>query len=210
MTYPSLCRRPAAPRRPPHSSHVPPVMQFKVPGAGNPHHGVVLHPDPRIVCVPPDHFEVTADDVLFTATLDGTLAVCLYDAVEEHGALLHLRFIARGASQTDVTDRTLASDLLLLDRCVERFRGAMERGIDVQGKIAASVEAGEPARLAADAVLTLEQGHAAARRQQPGGGQARDAAADHRDGARRLLPTYAEAVHLRFAGRARSAGRRRR
>ncbi|MGD9599684.1 MAG: hypothetical protein AB7V24_14780 [Steroidobacteraceae bacterium] len=130
-------------------------MQFKVPGAGNPHHGAVLHPDPRIVSVPPDHFEVTADDVLFTATLDGTLAVCLYDAVEEHGALLHLRFIARGASQTDVTDRTLASDLLLLDRCVERFRDAMERGVDVQGKIAASVEAGEPARLAADAVLAL-------------------------------------------------------
>jgi chemotaxis receptor (MCP) glutamine deamidase CheD len=115
----------------------------------------VLHPDPRIVEVPPDHFEVAADDVLFTALLDGTLAVCLYDAVEEHGALLHLRFIARGSSQTDVTDRTLASDLLLLDRCVETFRGAMERGIDVQGKIAASVETGEPARQAAAAVLAL-------------------------------------------------------
>lgn len=116
---------------------------------------VVPHPNPRIVDVPPDHFEVAEDDVLFTAALDGTLAVCLYDAVEEHGALLHLRFIARGAIQTDVTDRTLASDLLLLDRCVERFRDAMDRGIDVQGKIAASVEAGEPSRLAADAVLAL-------------------------------------------------------
>lgn len=115
----------------------------------------VLHPDPRIVEVLPDHFEVAADDVLFSALLDGTLAVCLYDAVEEHGALLHLRFIARGSSQADVTDRTLASDLLLLDRCVETFRGAMERGIDVQGKIAASVEAGEPARQAAAAVLAL-------------------------------------------------------
>lgn len=115
----------------------------------------VLHPDPRIVEVPPDHFEVAADDVLFSALLEGTLAVCLYDAVEEHGALLHLRFIARGSNQADVTDRTLASDLLLLDRCVETFRGAMERGIDVQGKIAASVEAGEPARQAAAAVLAL-------------------------------------------------------
>ncbi|MBV6417719.1 MAG: hypothetical protein CMLOHMNK_02473 [Steroidobacteraceae bacterium] len=130
-------------------------MQFKVSTAERPHHGGVLHPDPRKVDVPPDHFEVAEDDVLFTATLDGTLAVCLYDAVEEHGALLHLRFIARGASQTDVTDRTLASDLLLLDRCIERFRGAMERGIDVQGRIAASVEAGDAARLAADAVLAL-------------------------------------------------------
>jgi len=115
----------------------------------------VLHPDPRNVEVPPDHFEVASDDVLFTALLDGTLAVCLYDAVEEHGALLHLRFIARGSNQADVTDRTLASDLLLLDRCVQGFREAMERGIDVQGKIAASVEAGEPARQAAAAVLAL-------------------------------------------------------
>jgi hypothetical protein len=130
-------------------------MQFKVSQAGNPHHGTVLHPDPRTVDVPPDHYEVSEDDVLFTAALDGTLAVCLYDAVEEHGALLHLRFIARGAVQADVTDRTLASDLLLLDRCVSSFRGAMDRGVDVQGKIAASVEAGEPARLAADAVLAL-------------------------------------------------------
>jgi len=116
---------------------------------------VVLHPDPRTVDVLPDHFEVAADDVLFTARLDATLAVCLYDAVEEHGALLHLRFIARGSSQTDVTDRTLALDLLLLDRCVERFRAAMARGIDVQGKIAASVEPGEPARAASESVLAL-------------------------------------------------------
>jgi len=115
----------------------------------------VLHPDPRNVEVPPDHFEVASDDVLFTARLEGTLAVCLYDAVEEHGALLHLRFIARGSNQADVTDRTLASDLLLLDRCVQGFRDAMERGIDVQGKIAAAVEAGEPARQAAAAVLAL-------------------------------------------------------
>lgn len=115
----------------------------------------VLHPDPRIVDVPPDHYEIAADDVLFTALLDATLAVCLYDAVEEHGALLHLRFIARGSSPGDVTDRTLASDLLLLDRCVESFREAMERGIDVQGRIAACVEPGEPARLAAAAVLAL-------------------------------------------------------
>lgn len=130
-------------------------MQFKVRAGQLPHHSAVLHPDPRTVVVPPDHFEVTEDDVLLTAELDATLAVCLYDAVEEHGALLHLRFIARGSDQVDVTDRTLASDLLLLDRCVERFRAAMERGVDVQGKIAGSVETGEAARLAADAVIAL-------------------------------------------------------
>ena len=130
-------------------------MQFKVRRLQNPHHCPVLHPDPRIVDVQPDHFEVTEDDVLLSAVLDGSLAVCFYDAVEEHGALLHLRFIARDSNQAEATDRTLASDLLLLDRCVERFRSAMEHGVDVQGKIAASVWAGEAARLAADAVLAL-------------------------------------------------------
>ena len=139
----------------PHSSHVAAVVQFKVRQGQNPHHCAVLHPDPRAIDVPPDHFEVTEDDVLLTAVLDASLAVCFYDAVEEQGALLHLRFIARGSSQMEATDRTLASDLLLLDRCVERFRGAMERGVDIQGKIAASVEPGETARLTADAVLAL-------------------------------------------------------
>ena len=66
--------------------------------------------------MPPDRFEVVADDTLFTVDLHSALAICIYDAVEEAGALLHLRIIARGASPADVTDTTLATELLLLDR----------------------------------------------------------------------------------------------
>jgi chemotaxis receptor (MCP) glutamine deamidase CheD len=110
---------------------------------------------PPVAEVPPDQFQVVTEDTVLSAVLDATLAVCLYDAVEEHGALLHLRFIARGAQQSDVTDRTLASDLLLLDRCVEEFKAALERGTDLQGKIAANVEEGEASHATAEAVLAL-------------------------------------------------------
>jgi len=105
--------------------------------------------------VPPDDYHVVSDDIVLTARLDGTLAVCLYDAVEESGALLHLRFIARGALQSDVTDRTLASDLLLLDRCITTLHETLPRTTDLQGKIAANVAPEEGPRNAAEAVLAL-------------------------------------------------------
>lgn len=112
-------------------------------------------PDLSTVDVGPDQFEVVTDDVVLVASLDATVAVCLYDAVEEPGALLHLRFNARGAAQLDVTDRTLATDLLLLDRCVETLRRAVPKAGALQGKILASVGAGPAAVQAAEAVLNL-------------------------------------------------------
>ncbi len=44
----------------------------------------------RQLSVPPDRFEVAADDTLFTVSLQSALALCLYDAVDDAGALLHL------------------------------------------------------------------------------------------------------------------------
>ena len=73
----------------------------------------------RELVVAPDRFEVVSDDVILNADLQSAIAVCIYDAVDESGAMLHLRFIPRGAKPTDVTDTTLATELLLLDRCVE-------------------------------------------------------------------------------------------
>ena len=74
----------------------------------------------RQVSVPPDRFEVVPDDVVFTVDLYSALAICIYDAVDEAGALLHLRVITRGVQPTEATDTTLATELLLLDRCVRR------------------------------------------------------------------------------------------
>ncbi len=139
------------------------VTGFKVSPSIKPQHQTVpqrqrllaAHQPTRLVDVAPDHYEVVADDAVMSATLEGTLAICLYDAVEEPGALLHLRFIARGATQADVTDRTLASDLLLLDRCVTTLLCTLPRTTALQGRIVASVAADASARTAAQAVIAL-------------------------------------------------------
>lgn len=109
----------------------------------------------RIVEVAPDHYEVVAEDVLLVAQLDSTLAVCIHDAVEDCGALLHLRFVARGDDRADVTDSTLASDLILLDRCVERLRSLAPRAQDLQGRIATHVQPDSVSQRIAAAVLML-------------------------------------------------------
>lgn len=109
----------------------------------------------RIIEVAPDHYEVVGEDVLLAARLDSTLAVCIHDAVIECGALLHLRFIARGDDRTDITDSTLASDLILLDRCVGKLRSLAPRAQDLQGRITAHVQPDGVSRRIADAVLMV-------------------------------------------------------
>jgi chemotaxis receptor (MCP) glutamine deamidase CheD len=109
----------------------------------------------REVFVAPDHFEVVADDAVLVAELRSATAVCLYDAVEEAGALLHLRFVIRSNKPADVTDTTLATELLLLDRCIESLREAMPNARNLQAKIAAHLPEDPDAQRACDSVLTL-------------------------------------------------------
>jgi chemotaxis receptor (MCP) glutamine deamidase CheD len=109
----------------------------------------------REVIVAPDRFEVVADDAVLVAQLRSATAVCLYDAVEEAGALLHLRFIIRSNKPADVTDTTLATELLLLDRCIETLREAMPNARNLQAKIAAHLPDNPDAQRACDSVLTL-------------------------------------------------------
>jgi len=109
----------------------------------------------REVLVAPDRFEVVSDDAVLVAQLRSATAVCIYDAVEEAGALLHLRFIIRSAKPVDVTDTTLATELLLLDRCIGSLREAMPGARDMQAKIAAHLPDNPDAQRACDTVLTL-------------------------------------------------------
>ena len=109
----------------------------------------------REVCVAPDRFEVVTDDVVLTAELQSAIAICVYDAVDEAGALLHLRFIVRGSHPPDVTDTTLATELLLLDRCVESLREASPAARNLQAKIAAHLPQDSTAVDACDRVLAL-------------------------------------------------------
>lgn len=109
----------------------------------------------RELVVTPDRFEVVTDDVVLSAELRSAIAVCIYDAVDEGGALLHLRFMARGTQPTDVTDSTLATELLLLDRCIDRLREAAPAARNLQARVAAHLPEGSAAVAACDAVLTL-------------------------------------------------------
>lgn len=109
----------------------------------------------REIRVGSDQFEVVTADVLLRARLDCALAVCVFDTVDEAGALLHLRCVARPGSNPEATDTTLATELLLLDRCVEALRAAAPQARALKARIVVHVPAQSTARAACDSMLTL-------------------------------------------------------
>jgi chemotaxis receptor (MCP) glutamine deamidase CheD len=111
----------------------------------------------REITVSADKFEVTCDDALLIAEVQSAIAVCVYDAVEEAGGLLHLRCIVRGPKPTDVTDSTLATELLLLDRCVESMRDLAPAARNLQARIIAHLSDHPHAQQACDSILQMVQ-----------------------------------------------------
>jgi len=109
----------------------------------------------REIHVAPDRFEVTAGEALLITELQSAIAVCVYDAAEEAGALLHLRCIARSSRPTDVTDTTLATELLLLDRCLESLRAAAPSARHLQARIVVHLAEAPQARPACETVVAL-------------------------------------------------------
>lgn len=109
----------------------------------------------REILVAPDRFEVTAEDAILVTELSSAVAVCVYDASEEAGALLHLRCIVKPSKPVDVTDTTLATELLLLDRCLEALREAAPGARNLQARIVAHLADGAHARLVCDQIIAL-------------------------------------------------------
>ena len=109
----------------------------------------------REITVAPDKFEVTSEDVLLVTELSSAMAVCLYDATEEAGALLHLRCIVRASKPADVTDTTLATELLLLDRCLAALRQSTPSARHLQARIVVHLADAPQAGSAAETVLAL-------------------------------------------------------
>jgi chemotaxis receptor (MCP) glutamine deamidase CheD len=105
--------------------------------------------------VAPDRFEITAGDTLLTTELHSAMAVCVYDATVEAGALLHLRSIARTAKPLDVTDTTLATELLLLDRCLESLRASAPAARHLQARIVVHLAETPHARPACETMVAL-------------------------------------------------------
>jgi len=112
-------------------------------------------PVPEIV-VEPDHFDVVTKDVVLVARLESTFALCLYDAVLESGALVHLRVAPPGRIQDpELTDTTLSTDLLLLDRCFADLRTSEPRAQHWQAKVVGQVQDSPGARERFDGVQSF-------------------------------------------------------
>ncbi len=105
--------------------------------------------------VAPDRFEVSSGEALFVAELRSAIAVCVYDADEEAGALLHLRCIVRHSKPADVTDTTLATELLLLHRCLESLRESAPAARHLQARIVAHLVDAPQVNPACDIVIKL-------------------------------------------------------
>jgi chemotaxis receptor (MCP) glutamine deamidase CheD len=111
----------------------------------------------REITVAPDRFEVAADDAILVTELRSAIAVCVYDAVEEAGGLLHLRCIVRTPKPVDMTDSTLATELLLLDRCVESMRELAPGARNLQARVVAHLSDHPQAQETCDNILTMVQ-----------------------------------------------------
>ena len=108
------------------------------------------------VIVAPDTYHVSPEPLLLTADLHGALALCLHDEGRSVGGLLHLRFMGGSGRPSDVTDNTLSSVLVVLDRFKRAVLGNSARGDEVQARILAHAlpptDAGEPSASLVDLI----------------------------------------------------------
>lgn len=73
--------------------------------------------------VEPDSFLVARESVLLVCELRAALAVCVHDDTQGVGGMLHLRYVATSNDEPlDLTDNTLSSGLLLMDRFCKDLR----------------------------------------------------------------------------------------
>jgi hypothetical protein len=108
------------------------------------------------VIVAPDTYHVSPEPMLLIADLHGALALCLHDESRGVGGLLHLRFMGGTGRPSDVTDNTLSSVLVVLDRFKRAVLGNAARGDEVQARILAHAlpptDAGEPSASLVDLI----------------------------------------------------------
>jgi hypothetical protein len=83
---------------------------------------------PEEFVVEPDAYRISRDSVLLVARLQASLAINLYDDTQGVGGLLHLRYVATlNGKPLELTDNTLSSSVLLIDRFCKEMRKAGSR-----------------------------------------------------------------------------------
>jgi chemotaxis receptor (MCP) glutamine deamidase CheD len=89
------------------------------------------------VVVAPDTYHVSPEPMLLVADLHGALALCLHDEGRGVGGLLHLKFMGGTGRPSDVTDNTLSSVLVVLDRFKRAVLGNSAKRDEIQARILA-------------------------------------------------------------------------
>jgi hypothetical protein len=75
------------------------------------------------IVVDPDVYRIAGRNATLIAHLQAAVAVCVHDDTQGIGGLLHLRFVATLNNQPlELTDNTLSSDILLLDRFCKELK----------------------------------------------------------------------------------------
>ena len=97
-----------------------------------------------LLYVAPDTLMSTVKDAILVAKLDATIALCLYDAVEEQGLLLHLRVLPVGNVKQDLTDSVFTGNLVLLEQAKQSLHTVSPTARYWQGKLVAQVSAEDP------------------------------------------------------------------
>lgn len=83
---------------------------------------------PREFIVEPDAFRISKEPELLVANLRASLAINLYDDTQGIGGLLHLRYVAMlNGRPLELTDNTLSSSVLLIDRFCKEMKQAGSR-----------------------------------------------------------------------------------
>jgi hypothetical protein len=83
---------------------------------------------PKEVLVEADEFRISREPVLLVANLRASLAINLYDDNQGVGGLLHLRYVATlNDRPLELTDNTLSSAVLLIDRFCKEMKTAGSR-----------------------------------------------------------------------------------
>src|SRR5215475_11313214 len=108
------------------------------------------------VSVAPDTYHVSPEPMLLVAELYGALALCLHDEARGVGGLLHLRFIGGTGRPSDVTDNTLSSVLVVLDKFKRAVLGTAAKKDEVHARILAHglppTDASEPSATLVDLI----------------------------------------------------------
>ena len=105
---------------------------------------------PEELVVEPDAYRISRDPVLLVAHLQESLAISLYDDSQGVGGLLHLRYVAtHNGKPMELTDNTLSSSVLLIDRFCKEMKKAGSRPQWWRVRLLAHSAAGESDEVAA-------------------------------------------------------------